>query len=160
MINRAFLFTLVNSEGVPPTKYDVTHPKYATLHHPRFVDKNNFKIIFHLSVESSLQIRLPFFFFCIVQSNEGQHKVIVKCEPTHYFFGLLSLCITCNLHLPCTCLHSTVKWKKITPQAMLKATLIQFKRTPKKSNYSTLKLPEVINMYLQQKIPIHYPTNR
>ena len=42
MINRAFLFTLVNSEGVPPTKYDVTHPKYATLHHPRFVDKSNF----------------------------------------------------------------------------------------------------------------------
>lgn len=42
IINRAFLFTLVNSEGVPPTKYDVTHPKYATLHHPRFVDKNNF----------------------------------------------------------------------------------------------------------------------
>ena len=34
---RAFLFTLVNSEGVPPTKFDVTHPKYATLHHPRFV---------------------------------------------------------------------------------------------------------------------------
>ncbi|PFX20726.1 BTB/POZ domain-containing protein 9 [Stylophora pistillata] len=33
---RAFLFTLVNSEGVPPTKFDVTHPKYATLHHPRY----------------------------------------------------------------------------------------------------------------------------
>lgn len=32
---RAFLFTLTNSEGVPPSKFDVTHPKYATLHHPR-----------------------------------------------------------------------------------------------------------------------------
>ena len=35
---RAFLFTLINSEGVPPSKFDVTHPKYATLHHPRCVN--------------------------------------------------------------------------------------------------------------------------
>lgn len=33
---RAFLFTLINSEGTPPSKFDVTHPKYATLHHPRY----------------------------------------------------------------------------------------------------------------------------
>ena len=34
---RCFLFTLVNSEGVPPSKFDLVNPKYATLHHPRFV---------------------------------------------------------------------------------------------------------------------------
>ncbi|XP_068752362.1 serine-enriched protein-like [Montipora capricornis] len=34
--DRAFLFTLINPESVPPSKFDVTHPKYATLHHPRY----------------------------------------------------------------------------------------------------------------------------
>ncbi|KAM7440204.1 hypothetical protein ABFA07_010517 [Porites harrisoni] len=34
--NRCFLFTLVNSEGVPPSKFDLVNPKYATLHHPRY----------------------------------------------------------------------------------------------------------------------------
>ena len=36
-LDRCFLFTLVNSEGVPPSKFDLVNPKYATLHHPRFV---------------------------------------------------------------------------------------------------------------------------
>ena len=32
---RSFLFTLVNSEGVSPTKFDIVHSKYATLHHAK-----------------------------------------------------------------------------------------------------------------------------
>ncbi|XP_029179236.2 uncharacterized protein LOC114977880 [Acropora millepora] len=34
--DRAFLFTLINCDSVPPSKFDVTHSKYATLHHPSY----------------------------------------------------------------------------------------------------------------------------
>ena len=30
-----FLFNLVNYEGIPPTRFDVVRPKYATLSHAR-----------------------------------------------------------------------------------------------------------------------------
>ncbi len=32
---RCFLFNLVNSKGLPPTRFDVIRPKYATLSHIR-----------------------------------------------------------------------------------------------------------------------------
>ena len=34
LIFRCFLFTLVNNQGVPASKFDVSQPQYATCHHP------------------------------------------------------------------------------------------------------------------------------
>ena len=36
-ICRSYLFTLVNTQGVAATKFDVTKSKYATIHHPEWV---------------------------------------------------------------------------------------------------------------------------
>ena len=32
---RAFLFTLINKQGIPATKFLVTKPQCATVHHPK-----------------------------------------------------------------------------------------------------------------------------
>lgn len=47
--DRAFLFSLVNPQGFPPTQYEITKKPYAICYHPEYVIfllKNNFTYIY------------------------------------------------------------------------------------------------------------------